>query len=118
MAAIPTAGCRRGCRLERGRASVPGSDQGLTVGLRERRAPPSEKARQRRAFFWVVLPASLLTSSGDTDTPVKQQARRAHHVSVRCSSDRTSVVSGKRLSVRVDLGGRRIIKKKKKSNKT
>src|SRR3546814_10518782 len=88
MAAIPTAGCRRGCRLERGRASVPGSDQGLTVGLRERRAPPSEKARQRRAFFWVVLPASLLTSSGDTDTPVKQQARRAHHVSVRCSSSK------------------------------
>src|SRR3546814_12248356 len=74
--------------LERGRASVPGSDQGLTVCLRERRAPPSEKARQRRAFFWVVLPASLLTSSGDTDTPVKQQARRDHHVSVRCSSSK------------------------------
>src|SRR3546814_11097006 len=30
--------------------------------------------------------------------------------------DRTSVVSGKRVSVRVDLGGRRIIKKKTKKN--
>src|SRR3546814_20719035 len=30
--------------------------------------------------------------------------------------DRKSVVSGKRVSVRVDLGGRRIIKKKKKPN--
>src|SRR3546814_3455687 len=53
-------------RLDRGRASVPGSEQGLTVTLRARRAPPSAKARQRRAFFWVVLPASLRTSSGDT----------------------------------------------------
>src|SRR3546814_10973288 len=32
--------------------------------------------------------------------------------------DRKSVVSGKSVSVRVDLGGRRIIKKKKKHNKT
>src|SRR3546814_15996237 len=31
---------------------------------------------------------------------------------VACAEDRTSVVSGKRVSVRVDLGGRRIIKKK------
>src|SRR3546814_16395672 len=31
--------------------------------------------------------------------------------------DRKSVVSGKSVSVRVDLGGRRIIKKKKKSTK-
>src|SRR3546814_14842334 len=31
--------------------------------------------------------------------------------------DRKSVVAGKRVSVRVDLGGRRLIKKKKKKNK-
>src|SRR3546814_16370686 len=31
-------------------------------------------------------------------------------------ADRKSVVSGKSVSVRVDLGGRRIIKKKKKDN--
>src|SRR3546814_12857262 len=33
------------------------------------------------------------------------------------SGDRKSVVEGKRVSVRVDLGGRRIIKKKKRQNK-
>src|SRR3546814_21197483 len=32
----------------------------------------------------------------------------------RCDGDRKSVVSGKSVSVRVDLGGRRLIKKKKK----
>src|SRR3546814_11238129 len=32
---------------------------------------------------------------------------------VSCSTDRKSVVSGKSVSVRVDLGGRRIIKKNK-----
>src|SRR3546814_18322503 len=32
---------------------------------------------------------------------------------IRASTDRKSVVSGKSVSVRVDLGGRRIIKKKK-----
>src|SRR3546814_19625727 len=35
----------------------------------------------------------------------------------RLSRDRTSVVEGKRVSVRVDLGGRRIIKKKKEIKK-
>src|SRR3546814_16610914 len=35
---------------------------------------------------------------------------------VKVFTDRKSVVSGKSVSVRVDLGGRRIIKKKKKSN--
>src|SRR3546814_18855950 len=33
---------------------------------------------------------------------------------IKCAGDRKSVVSGKSVSVRVDLGGRRIIKKKKK----
>src|SRR3546814_14953588 len=33
------------------------------------------------------------------------------------AADRKSVVSGKRVSVRVDLGGRRLIKKQKKPNK-
>src|SRR3546814_16688270 len=33
-----------------------------------------------------------------------------------CRRDRKSVVSGKRVSVRVDLGGRRIIKKKMRSS--
>src|SRR3546814_3144306 len=39
--------------------------------------------------------------------------RRLLKLSAICSRDRKSVVSGKSVSVRVDLGGRRIIKKKK-----
>src|SRR3546814_19582678 len=39
--------------------------------------------------------------------------RRAARPSCRYALDRKSVVSGKSVSVRVDLGGRRIIKKKK-----
>src|SRR3546814_16844034 len=41
------------------------------------------------------------------------------HQGVRSAQpgDRKSVVSGKRVSVRVDLGGRRVIKKKKKKKK-
>src|SRR3546814_19077314 len=35
-------------------------------------------------------------------------------VTIKSHQDRKSVVSGKSVSVRVDLGGRRIIKKKKK----
>src|SRR3546814_12908811 len=35
----------------------------------------------------------------------------------RAQADRKSVVSGKRVAVRVDLGGRRIIKKKKEKKK-
>src|SRR3546814_15292765 len=34
------------------------------------------------------------------------------------AQDRKSVVQGKSVSVRVDIGGRRIIKKKKKKNRT
>src|SRR3546814_12607401 len=41
-----------------------------------------------------------------------QDLRRDLHV--RIQQDRKSVVTGKMVSVRVDLGGRRIIKKKKK----
>src|SRR3546814_14493701 len=36
----------------------------------------------------------------------------------RAGADRKSVVKGKSVSVRVDLGGRRIIKKKQRVNKT
>src|SRR3546814_14833276 len=41
----------------------------------------------------------------------------AHRSAVPHQEDRKSVVSGKSVSVRVDLGGRRIINKKTKSNK-
>src|SRR3546814_13839852 len=39
--------------------------------------------------------------------------RRPRRVELQARSDRKSVVEGKSVSVRVDLGGRRIIKKKK-----
>src|SRR3546814_20676184 len=42
-----------------------------------------------------------------------QNRRDPAHQRVEQHVDRKSVVSGKRVSVRVDLGGRRIIKKKK-----
>src|SRR3546814_17267272 len=44
-----------------------------------------------------------------------QEGRR--EVAVTPPEDRKSVVQGKRVSVRVDLGGRRIIKKKNKTEK-
>src|SRR3546814_17112274 len=48
---------------------------------------------------------------------VDPHLRSARRVRGRRRRDRKSVVSGKRVSVRVDLGGRRIIKKKKANNR-
>src|SRR3546814_21030011 len=48
------------------------------------------------------------TGLKNADLPRIRQ--RAFHR--RCSEDRKSVVEGKRVSVRVDIGGRRLIKKK------
>src|SRR3546814_21114900 len=58
------------------------------------------KARPGYIIRWLIL---LLISSFLCDA-VQQ---------FPCSLDRKSVVSGKSVSVRVDLGGRRLIKKKK-----
>src|SRR3546814_12740188 len=61
-----------------------------------------------RAFARVELSERFsyaLALHTDTDQP---------HVHITVA-DRKSVVQGKRMSVRVDLGGRRIIKKKKKN---
>src|SRR3546814_15327928 len=51
------------------------------------------------------------------DRPVR--ASEAGNAAAQChgARDRKSVVWGKSVSVRVDLGGRRIIKKKKQQNK-
>src|SRR3546814_19088341 len=49
--------------------------------------------------------------------PSKETDEMRHtKIEIRSAVDRKSVVKGKRVSVRVDLGGRRIIKKK--NNKT
>src|SRR3546814_21159351 len=58
---------------------------------------------------------------GDGDTPLEERGPGDVRDVIAAFNalrlrDRKSVVSGKSVSVRVDLGGRRIIKKKKKHN--
>src|SRR3546814_19698257 len=48
----------------------------------------------------------------------QRYARHRSHAARPAEPDRKSVVSGKSVSVRVDLGGRRIIKNKNKKKKT
>src|SRR3546814_17322436 len=72
-----------------------------------RQATQGEQARGRGAR---TRPAHAATHAGDHSTRgggSRSQARRL--------ADRQSVVEGKSVSIRVDLGGGRIIKKKKKS---
>src|SRR3546814_15669704 len=59
---------------------------------------------------WLCEPVKMVTE------PVG--LKRTCADSQRPTPDRKSVVEGKSVSVRVDLGGRRIIKKKKKENIT
>src|SRR3546814_12483921 len=66
-------------------------------------------------WFWLAIGAEhidgLLTAPADADLP---RARRptTSRGDDHAGEDRKSVVEGKRVSVRVDIGGRRIIKKK------
>src|SRR3546814_17766529 len=85
-----------------------------------RRRGPSPKAIQRPRANGPALPASLLV------TQRAFEVRRAlgHLVAglppkflIELVADRKSVVSGKSVSVRVDLGGRLTIKKKKTRQK-
>src|SRR3546814_16398491 len=56
---------------------------------------------------------------GRRPRPLPDRRYRARRRRIpRIAADRKSVVEGKSVSVRVDLGGRRIIKKKKKANIT
>src|SRR3546814_16674169 len=68
---------------------------------------------------------ALVTGVQTCALPISRRRPRAHparNLTMRSTKprygDRKSVVSGKSVSVRVDLGGRRIIKKKKKHNTT
>src|SRR3546814_881365 len=57
---------------------------------------------------------SDVVSSQELDTRHSAaQEARARHAQALANRDRKSVVQGKRVSVRVDLGGRRLLKKKK-----
>src|SRR3546814_20678537 len=60
------------------------------------------KLHQRLAKLYVIL----------THDEIDERLPAPHVVEIGPLQDRKSVVSGKSVSVRVDLGGRRIIKKK------
>src|SRR3546814_16115989 len=59
----------------------------------------------------ITLPSTHTKNRREHTFPIGEAARDVLR-------DRKSVVSGKRVSVRVDLGGRRLIKKKKKNTRT
>src|SRR3546814_15418184 len=74
----------------------------VVVHIDKRRVANRKNERRRRDGAVNRYPSALLT--GIIDRAVGN---------VQVIADRKSVVSGKSVSVRVDLGGRRIIKKKK-----
>src|SRR3546814_13129596 len=63
-----------------------------------------------------ILPRMLMAAAFTGKPPRFASAKQlaADPVALSLSKDRKSVVWGKSVSVRVDLGGRRIIKKKKR----
>src|SRR3546814_14406724 len=65
-----------------------------------------------RAPFLACGPALIRTAPGEHG---RRAGRLAPSCLIRKTVDRKSVVKGKSVSVRVDLGGRRIIKKKKQN---
>src|SRR3546814_14655575 len=69
------------------------------------------KAQRRIAFADQAAGGALPRLSGLPETMCQQHPRAACRPAL---GDRKRAVTGKRVSVRVDLGGRRIIKKKKK----
>src|SRR3546814_13437030 len=61
-----------------------------------------------------LMPGTMSVGGSDS---CERCGREVEAISLITEGDRKSVVSGKRVSVRVDLGGRRSIKKKKKNKK-
>src|SRR3546814_16334509 len=100
-----------------------------TSPRRVRDRVPSGKAPAMtcRSFFGALMPAAALWAAAATPAPAGAQGP-ATDMEVRCAAgrrfflradaDRQGVVSGKRVSVRVALGGRRILKKKKITKQT
>src|SRR3546814_12581200 len=76
-----------------------------------------EARRQKSTAAEQVPAVCLLDPDGDIVHQLKAEDRAARHDGWVCYppdlSDRKSVVSGKSVAVRVDLGGRRSIPKKK-----
>src|SRR3546814_20564368 len=84
-----------------------------TIGMAITQCPLAQ-GEQRLALFWNI------GKHDDTRViEVTQNLRNGSHHPLMpiMTSDRKSVVSGKSVSVRVDLGGRRLIKKTKSTIK-
>src|SRR3546814_20773605 len=71
------------------------------------RANPAHSRSCRRNGHWVTQPQRLRFHR---TKPSSSAFERRHHAACRRHQDRKSVASGKSESVRVDLGGRRILK--------
>src|SRR3546814_14917834 len=65
--------------------------------------------RERRGKAWLLTPVRDESDSGEEEPPAPRSARRVLRAE-RIAVDRKSVVEGKRVSVRVDHGGRRVVK--------
>src|SRR3546814_19753626 len=97
----------------------------LSISRYGRRSPPRSALRPDANIFPVRNCAILLArrdhrrGSGFQYDPAafSRHATPAKGSAFRAQPDRKSVVSGKSVAVRVDLGGRRIIKKKKWNEK-
>src|SRR3546814_17756062 len=95
-----------------------GEGPGSADRLLSKRVKPLLRRLEMTSQPSAVRASSVAASS----PPAASRARRRCSWAVdgtatwRSPADRKSVVSGKSVSVRVDLGGRRIIKKKKKQH--
>src|SRR3546814_21166177 len=77
---------------------------------------PTGDLRFQRAWTW-ILSKSEKKSWGLPTRILPQPSKSTFPQCPNClAADRKSVVKGKRVSVRVDLGGSRIIKKKKRQS--
>src|SRR3546814_15949156 len=91
-------------------SDVCSSDLATTVGATAGAGGGAWRSQPAAHAAMRIQPASRMSglhwldARDGSETPARQ----------RCAGDRKSVVEGKSVSVRVDLGGRRIITKKKK----
>src|SRR3546814_11278987 len=71
------------------------------------------KAQAEHGGYYQAVVDGTYASHG-LEVTIRQGGPNIHHPQLLAAGDRQSVVGGKRVSVRVNLGGGRIIKKKKK----
>src|SRR3546814_4938262 len=94
----------------------------LTAAITPLLSSTKEEEKLFREEVLAVLlesePGGSRQAAPKSGSPPRQGARGGKRSTAKNSADRKSAVWGKSVSVRVDLGGRRIIKKKKKNKKT